>query len=271
MRNRIQYNKSRLGPQESNFFALVQMRCQQVIRPGDVAPVLGLTALQERDLFRRLARSGWIVRLRRGLYLAPLRLPAGGRWNPPESVVLPALMRECDGRYQICGPNAFNRYGFDEQVPNCVFCYNNRLSGSRQIGSTRYVFVRVALERLGAVERVKTPEGAALIYSSRTRTLVDALYDWSRFNGIPRSLEWIRQEVRKQHGVAVELARLARRFGNQATLRRLGYILQQLSVGQKPLGIIRKGLARSASVIALVPARPRKGPIGKEWGVIDNE
>ena len=28
--------------------------------------------------------------------------------------------------YQICGPNAFNRYGFDEQLRMCTYLYNGR-------------------------------------------------------------------------------------------------------------------------------------------------
>ncbi|TDI38256.1 MAG: hypothetical protein E2P02_21005 [Acidobacteria bacterium] len=29
--------------------------------------------------------------------------------------------------------NAFNRYGFDEQMPNRIYAYNNRISGDRSI------------------------------------------------------------------------------------------------------------------------------------------
>ena len=37
----------------------------------------------------------------------------------------------------FCGPNAFNRYGWDDQVPNRVYAYNNRVSGERRIGLRR--------------------------------------------------------------------------------------------------------------------------------------
>ena len=271
MRNRKQYGKGWMGPAESNFFAWVQMRRQPVVRSGDLSPVLGLSPVKERDLLSRLSRAGWIVRLRRGLYLAPLSLPAGGSWNPPESVVIPALMREIRGQYQICGPNAFNRYGFDSQVPNCVFVYNSRLSCRRQIGSTRYVFIRLSRARLGAVEEIRTPDGTALRYSSRLRTLLDALYDWSVFNGIPRAFTWIRQEMRERPNVAGELARLTVRFGNQATLRRMGYLLQQAGASKTTQARIRKALRDSVSLVTLVPAKARRGPVIKEWGLIDNE
>ena len=65
-----------LGPLETRFFAYVQGEGLRTVETGDVARVLGLTALQERKLLSRLARSGWIARVRRGLYLVPPTLPA---------------------------------------------------------------------------------------------------------------------------------------------------------------------------------------------------
>ena len=94
-------------------------------------------------------------------------------------------MRDRDGQFQICGPNAFHRYGWDEQVPNRVYAYNNRISGDRSIGQVELTLIRVTDNRLGDTEIVTTPEKIDLIYSSRARSLVDAVYDWSRFNSLP--------------------------------------------------------------------------------------
>ena len=267
----MQYKSALLGGMASNFFALVQMRRQDVVRSGEMAPVLGLNLVQERNLFRRLTKAGWIVRLQRGLFLVPKVLPAGGRWNPSESTILPAFMKAIQCQYQISGPTAFNRYGFDDQVSNSVFVYNDRLSGPRRIGSTRYAFVRVAGTRIGSIERVKTPEGDELCYSSKERILVDALYDWSRFNGIPRVFEWIRQELKKDSVNATALARVAVRFGNQSTLRRLGWVLEQAKASPVAIRIIKQALRGSNSPVSMVPSKSRKGPIVKAWGVIDNE
>ena len=271
MINRLNNKKGSRGHLEKNFFAFIQMRRSGLVRTGEIAPSLGLSRSQEWELLRRLARTGSVVRLQRGLYLAPTFFSAGGKWNPSESVVLPALMKALKGQYQISGPSAFNRYGFDEQVPNRIFVYNNRLSGSRQIGSTQYVFIRVSDDRLGEVEKVRTPDGEELYYSSRSRALVDVLYDWSRFNGIPRGLAWIRQELQKGSVSAADLARIAVCFGNQSTLRRLGWTLERAGGSPATLKIVKKALNKSNSLIPLVPLKQGKGPAIKAWGVIDNE
>jgi predicted transcriptional regulator of viral defense system len=133
--------------------------------------------------------------VRRGLYLIPSRLPVGGSWSPDEVLALNTLIEDRGGRYQICGPNAFNLYGFDDQIPTRVYAYNDRISGERTMGSISLTLIEVATERLGAVEEVTTSENIVAVYSSRTRALIDAVYDWSRFNTLPRAYDWIRREL----------------------------------------------------------------------------
>ena len=166
-----------LGKLETQLFAYVQMRQKQTIRYGDLAIALGISPQQEREVLSRLARRGMIVRVRRGLYLAPLRLPPGGKWSPSEPLALTTLIEDQDGQYQICGPNAFSRYGWDDQIPNRLYVYNNRISGERKIGSTAITLMRLADERLGETEIVKMPDGVEAVYSSRARSLVDAVYE----------------------------------------------------------------------------------------------
>ena len=139
-----------------------------------------------------MARGGLIARVRPGLYLVPAQLPLGGAWSPDEILALNTLMEDRQGRYQICGPNAFNRYGFDEQIPTRVYAYNNRISGERSIGAVALTLIKVADGRLGDTEEVRTRKAGPAVYSSRVRTLVDAVYDWSRFNSLPRAYDWIR-------------------------------------------------------------------------------
>ena len=53
------------------------------------------------------------------------------------------------GVYQICRANAFNRYGFDGQIPNRVYAYNNRISGDRKIRAVDMALIKMTNKRLG--------------------------------------------------------------------------------------------------------------------------
>jgi len=68
-------------------------------------------------------------------------------------------MSDVDGAYQICGPNAFNRYGFIDQIPIRTYAYNNRISGNRIVGTVALTLIKVSDDRLGGTEEVTTGRG----------------------------------------------------------------------------------------------------------------
>jgi predicted transcriptional regulator of viral defense system len=262
--------KRSLGPQESLFFALMQMRGQRTVRTGELIGPMGITSQQEEELLRRLARGRLIARVRRGLYLIPSRLPVGGSWSPDEVLALNTLIEDRGGHYQICGPNAFNRYGFDDQIPTRVYAYNDRISGDRTIGSILLTLIKVATERLGAVEEVTTSENIVAVYSSRTRALIDAVYDWSRFNTLPRTYDWIRSELAAKRVTPRELVTLALQYGDIGTIRRIAALLEIEGVEPSLLRKLETALPSSSSMIPWIPTQPKRGTVNARWGVVLN-
>jgi len=262
--------KRRLGNLERQLFAWTQLRKVRQLRTGDLLEPLGISAKQERELFSRLARAGLIAQVRRGLYLVPRELPLGGAWTPDEALALNTLLTDRDGHYQICGPSAFNRYGLSEQIPNRVYAYNNRLSGQRTIGAVALTLIKVADERLGGTEESRTREGLVAVYSSRVRTLVDVVYDWSRFDGLPRGFGWIRRELAAGRVSAAALVETTLRYGNVGTIRRMGTLLESAGVSSRLLRKLEYALPGSTGTIAWIPTRPKRGTLDPRWGVIVN-
>lgn len=259
-----------LNEQETRFFAYVQAQARETVETGDLVRDLGLTPLQERKLLSRLSRRRLIARVRRGLYLVPSRLPVGGKWSPGAARALTALMQDRDAAYQICGPNAFSRYGWDEQIPNQIFAYNNRISGERQIAAISIILIKVAEERLGDSDSITTPDGIDLFYSSKVRSLLDAVYDWSRFNTLPRAYEWIRSEIRQDRSIAARLISVTVRYGNQGTIRRIGKLLEMEDIPRRLLRKLEKPLRATTSLIPWDPTQPKRGSVDRRWGVVLN-
>lgn len=261
----------RLGELETQFFAYTQLRKKSTVSTGNLVSNLAITEAQERKLLFQLCRSGLIARLKRGLYLVPPRIPAGGKWGPDEFLILSELMKALGGRYQVCGPTAFHFYGFDEQIPNRVYVYNNKIYGDRNIGGTSFTFIKTSDERLGGVYAFKTPEGVEAVLSSKSRTLVDAVYDWSRFNTIPRSYNWIRSVLATEGKLLKELIEMTLKYGNQGTIRRIGYLLETMGIQKRWLNRLRGRLSLSSSLIPWIPGISARGKIVKKWGLIVNE
>lgn len=262
--------KKSLGALEAQFLAYAQMRELRAVRTGDLRTPMGLSANQERELFRRLARGRLIARIRPGLYLVPKRLPLGGVWSPDEILALNTLIEDRGGRYQICGPNAFNRYQWDEQVPARVYAYNNRVSGERTIGAVNLTLIEVGDERLGGTEEVRTSDGLVAVYPSRARALMDAVYDWARFNSLPRGFRWIRLELEKKRVTPAELVEITQRYGDIGTMRRMGALLEREGAERKLLRKLQKKLPQSTGLIPWIPTLPKRGSINRRWGVVMN-
>jgi len=260
-----------LGKMENKFFAYTQMRQLTTVRSGDVRQPLGLSEVQERKLLSRLARAGIITRVRRGLYLVPERLPVGGTWSADATVALNTLMQECGGRYQMCGLNAFNYYGWDEQVPMRIYAYNDKIFGERKLGAIMVTFIKVDAKRLGATRKVKRPDGVVTVYPSRERALMDAVYDWSRFNTLPRAYRWIRKDLRAGKVNAGTLAACTLRFGDVGTIRRIGTLLESEGADETILKSLEKALKPTSASIPFVPGKVKRGKFNRRWGVVMNE
>ncbi len=261
----------KLGQLETAALSLAQMRNLRTLQLGQLASALRITAKQERELLSRMSRSSLIAKVRKGLYLFPPRLPLGGIWTPDEATAINALMADKNARYQITGPKAFNRYGYSEQLSSLTTIYNDAISGERRIGSISLKLIKVARDRLGGVEKVRTPTGETLVFSSRARTLVDAVYDWSLFDSLPGAYDWIRDELAAGRVTADEVARAAVQFGNMGTIRRLGVILDRLCASKASLSRLERAVKATTAKIPLVPTRPARGTVFKRWGVVVNE
>jgi hypothetical protein len=128
--------------------------------------------------------------------------------------------------------------------------------------------IKVARDRLGGVEKIRTPSGETLLDSSRARMLVDAVYDWSQFDSLPESYDWTRNDLAAGRVTADELARVAVQYGNMGTIRRIGAILERLDASNFSLSRLKRALTTTTAKIPLMPALPSRGPISKIWGVV---
>jgi predicted transcriptional regulator of viral defense system len=66
---------------EMQLLAYAQLRKKEIIFSGEIAAALDISAEQGWKLQDRMATSGVIIRLKRGIYLVPSRLPVGGSWT----------------------------------------------------------------------------------------------------------------------------------------------------------------------------------------------
>lgn len=233
--------------------AWLQMRNREVLYTGELQKILKITPKQEANLLGYLRRRGTIIPITKGVAIAPLKLQPG-KWAPSPYKILAVLMKELDAQYQITGLYAFNRYGFSTQVPVRMMIYNTKISGTKIIGGLAFDFVRVDAKRLGEAEVIEIPNDKdnKIYISSLPRTLFDAVYDYNRFNTLPRAYGWIAQK-KSDSTLIKKLVEITIQFGNVGTQRRVGFILSSLSVNQALCKKLWRALPKSSSLIPLIP------------------
>lgn len=270
MSNTIKTQKTKIGRLGIQLLAYAQLRKKEILYTGDISQALGLSKKQESDLLVRLTDAGILIRLKRGAYLVPQRMPPGGKWNVSEYYLLTKVMQVYEGIYQISGPNAFNFYGFDDQVPNLIYVYNNKIYGEKNIGGKEFVFIKTSDDRLGAINKFKTKDGLTVCIASKARAVMDAVYDWSRYNTIPRAYTWIVSSLKSDPEFAKDIISVTMKYGNKATIRRIGFLLYSYGIAQTEFSKLKRLLGKSKSLIPWIPNKPAKGSVNNEWGVIIN-
>lgn len=231
-----------------------------------VAPSVGLSPGYFRQALHHLARSGWVVRLRKGLYSVSASVPGTSPLH--EFEVAMALVEPA----AISHWSALSYHILTEQAPRRVFVLTTarsvpRVRGARAersdegypVGETIYQFVQVKPERFFGIEDVWVNESRIKI-TDPERTLLDGLMAPQYCGDFAEVLHAFEVRVPK-----LDLERIinyARKL-DAATVKRLGWILERQGVESTRLEPLREVPVKGYRV--LDPTGPRRGPCHARW------
>lgn len=271
IRNSVKTKSWQLGPHQSRLLSWSQMTGEICVKTNTVANAIRLPLERTYELLDRMARDGIIIQLARGLYLLPEKLPPGGLWQPPAEVAIWYYMQSKEAQWQETGLGVFNHYGLIEQVSNVVIVYNNKVSDRRFFGKLEVIFIKVNQDRLGSAKEKEILSGKPERQKIATlaRAIFDAVYDYSRFRTLPTAYSWI-AERKTDTDFLNELVKCSIKYGNVATNRRLGWLLQYLVIPENIWLPLKKSLKKSSSYIPVDPSQIAQGSTNKNWGVIEN-
>lgn len=255
--------------QDHNLMALAAVKAEgkpcALLTSEEIAKTLGLTEIQTARLVSRLVAKKSIQQLRRGLYLVPSRATPGKLWTPSSYEALWAYMSWLGATWQITGYAAFTRHQFSAQVVQRLAVYNDKLAGEKMAGGSRYLFYKVPPSHLGFTQEFSMPSGIAIPYSSKARTLFDAVTETKRFAVLPEAYAWFVNILLQKEEIA-SLKTITLALGSRQTIARIGFILEYLGIDTHEF---LPRIQASSTLVSLVPGT-RRGPISKRWGIIIN-
>lgn len=227
-------------------------------------------------LLHELARSGWVRRLRRGLYAVDETYRGGPAPHPfaiATAVVDPSAISHW---------SALAHHGLTEQVPRIVTattprdivtprmrrpsCRSAEPASTWDADGLAIRYIRVRAERFWGFDEVWVDEFSRVPITDRERTILDAFVSPDAFGSIGEVLG-ILEDYLPELDVP-RLVAYALRYGQDATIKRLGYALEQLDVAPDIAGPLRDAPIRGYRL--LDPQGPDRGPYRARWHLRDN-
>jgi predicted transcriptional regulator of viral defense system len=212
-----------------------------------------------------LARRGWLLRARRGLYyVLPLEAQPG---RPTISEDPWVLAREAFSPCYIGGWSAAEHWGLTEQLFRStlvVTAKNFRTTKINVLGNEFRLF-RVPHSRIAGTINVWRGRERVPI-SDRERTIIDALRRPELCGGVRHLADIMREYGRSAERDFRKLANVAREFANGATWKRLGYLAEVLWPEEKALAEEARNHL-TAGIVKLDPRVSRRGTLLRRWGL----
>ena len=237
-----------------------------LITVHDAASVL---SMENRTVSRKLAsleHSGWLTRVRRGLYyVRPLEaLPDRPTTAPDPWIVASVLYDPC----YIGGWSAAEHWDLTEQIFRETFIVTARFSRSSHETVLGLAFRIIRVTPKGRVLSTGSVwrDGGRIRVSSPERTVVDGLNDPSWLGGWRHLEQVIETYIGGRRGdLAVLMAEVAA-HGRGAAFKRLGFLSEKRWPDERALVDLCLE-RRSKGVVRLDPALPKRGKLDKRWGL----
>lgn len=241
-------------------------------RARELADGAGLTQSYLRQALHHLTRSGWLVRLKQGLYALSHSVP--GVTPAHEFEIAMALVDPA----AISHWSALHHHGLTDQVPREVFVLTTtrasvpraRGAASRNTregyaaGGNTYRFVRVQPERFFGTERVWVGDTRVTI-TDPERTLLDGLsrpHYYGDFAEVLHAFEEGTPDLDLERIIRYALKLDA------ATVKRLGWVLEGQGVPSSRLEPLEELPIKGYRT--LDPSGPRRGPRNRRWMIQEN-
>jgi len=251
-----------LGASERAVLSTLAALERPTVRAEDVVRRLGVNHQAANLTLSRLARKGWLRRLRRGAYAV---VPLSSRSGRPVVEDPLAVAMELFAPCYISGWTAAQHWELTEQIFNTVVVYSARPQrrSIQDVGGVTYRIRRILEEAIFGTTRVWSGTVAVQIATAH-RTVIDVLDAPEMGGGGRQTLDIVRAYWRRADADPDALLELATRLGRGSVFKRLGFTSERWgSPSHAWLERCRAGL--SAGVALLDPAGPKRGPIISRW------
>ncbi len=255
-------NTSGLGPKAASLLTMLAGQGKHVFDTQQAHEILGNSRSATHKLLHDLVQKGWLKSLSKGQYLiVPLGAGPGRQYTVHEFLVAHHLAPEGYIAYWT----ALHHHGLTEQIPRTVWVATPKRRRATDVSGVTYEFVTLRPYKIFGQESVWI-EGEAVPVADLEKSLVDGLDHPEYCGGIAEVAKAIHTAWTEQ-GIDLErLTDYAHRMRNRAIFKRLGYLVERLSLPAEGFAEMWRE-ALSKGYAQLDPTRPKEGRFDGRWRV----
>ena len=256
--------KAGLSAQEREVIDVLVEEERVVIRADDVQDVWSGSRGAANAMLSRLARKGWLQRLKRGAYVV---VPLGAGTDSPAIAAAWPIAAELFTPCFISGWSAAEHWGLTDQIFNTLALVTTHQQRARdqRIGGIRFRVRTLPPQKVFGTENVWFGSARVQVANPH-RTIIDVL-DAPDFGGGGRHvLDIVKTYWRGSLCRPDMLLEYAKRFGRGTVFKRLGLTAEKFGdPSSEWIDECKSGISRGISL--LDPDSPDAGPIVTRWGV----
>jgi predicted transcriptional regulator of viral defense system len=253
------YTKS-LGAESALLITTLASQGQSVFSIADAQKVSGKDYAVVVQELRRLLKSGWVVKLSPGMY-ALVPLSAGTEAIPDANRFVIARAHMENAPYYLSHDSAFEIHNMLKRPVTTVTITSPRRLRNRVIMKVPFRFIYAGNNDLWGMEPNWVTPYEQVQVSDMERTILDGLSRPDLCSGISEVA--IGLWMRKDDLDWEKLTRYAKRMGNQAVAKRLGYLLELYNLGLSNIGQLQEMIGPSYAL--LDPMLMPEGPYTARW------
>ena len=249
-----------LSEQETKFLTTFSASGKKIIQFDQAVEHFG-SRVTAKNTLARLTRKKWLQRLDRGVYLIiPLEAGPERTWSENAFVIGSNLVKPGAVAYW----SALRFWNLTEQLPQVQFIQTLKRKKPVFILGTEYRFITVRAHHFFGLTQ-RNLEGMPVSVTDREKTILDSAARPDLSGGISHLAAALRTNA-----ASVDWEKLDRylvQWGGGVVVKRLGYLIQSLSI---PMPNVEEKLSRWQAMISkginlLEPGLKPKGPVLTRW------
>lgn len=229
--------------------------------------LLRFTDRRTRRFLAYLVARGWLARVRTGVYVvSPMDITNPNEWREDPWIVATKSLAPC----YIGGWSACEHWGLTEQIFREIVVFTTRRVRNRvlSIQETTFRIRHIPPAKLFGT-RVVWRKQIRVAISDPSRTLADILDDPSLGGGMKHVAGMVAAYFRGASRDDKTLMQYIAKLGNRTIHKRLGYLVEALSLNAKSIADYCRS-KMSSGITFLDPSTGKRGHILRRWNLLIN-